>query len=305
MPHPRDYFTDPAEKLIAETAWAVAANPSLDAWTPMGGMSMWTWLPQTHDRIVLARAWTTERRETPDPGTDRKDGGVAAMQVSIATVLNATNVKVTAKNIANVEHFFSSALISTIGGLAAGPALAGASSVFWELSVGPYALVVAHSWKTDWTRQDALSTLKIIGGKVVDGMANNVGQLAGPDQRGIRFASALGLGGSSTVQDVKDILGDYYQATNTKPPPHLPKVKSRKHKVQGGEALSLIAKWFYQGETWRWPVIYMRNRAVIGNNYNVIQKDMDLELPMPWEMTAAELTTAKVKHREWNREGRW
>lgn len=308
MPNPRDYFTDPAERLIAETSWAVAGNPSLDAWQPEVIMSFWTQLPQTHNQIVLARAWTTETRETPHPESNRKDGGVYAMRASVARVLGVDNVKVTSTNIANVEHFYSSALITTVVGLTAGPALAAASSVVWELVVGPYALVAVHAWNTDKSKQDALATLKIIGAKIVDGLVNNYSQVTGPDQRGIRFAFALGVGGSSATQSVKQILNDYYNATNSGPPRTLPKfakATKRKYRVSGGESLSLLAKWFYQGEMWRWPVIYDRNRAVIGGNYNRLREGIDIDIPLPWEMTAQELATARIKHQEWNKEGRW
>ncbi|WP_342360151.1 hypothetical protein [Terrarubrum flagellatum] len=305
MANPGAYFSDPAEKLIAETAWAVAANPSLDAWTPAFGTAELAILPWAHRQIVLARAWTTEKRETANPDTGNKDGGIAAMLLSIDIVLNVQTVKVTPTNIANVEHFFSSALISTTFGAAAGPVISGASSVFWEFSVGPYAVVAAHAWNADWSKQSALDTLKIIGVRSANGIRNNLNQLAGPDQRGIRFASSLIVSMSAT-QKPKDILGDYLKATNA--PPRLPdftKIKKRTHRVQGGEALSLIAGWFYNGEMWRWPVLYMRNQAKIGGNYNLIRPGLELEIPFPWEMTGPELETAKIKHRQWNREGRW
>jgi hypothetical protein len=309
MPNPGDYFADPAEKLIAETAWAVAANPALDQWTPVSYMSFWQHMPQTHNQIVLARAWMTEQRETANPDTDQKDGGIWSMRRAIENIMGAKDVKVTPKNVANVEHFYSSALISTVGGLTAGPVLAGAASVIWELAVGPYALVVVHTYKTDWTKQDALDTVKIIGTKIVNGMVNNYNQVTGPDQRGIQFAVALGLGAAKATQDVKKILKDYYDTTGTGPPLNqicrFTKVTSRKYKVQGGEALSLLAKWFYNGEMWRWPVIYQRNRDIIGPNYNMIREGAVIEIPLPWEMTDDELNTARTKHKQWNKEGRW
>jgi hypothetical protein len=308
MPNPGDYFSDPSEKLIAETAWAVAANPSLDSWDPVSFMSFWQHMPQTQTQIVLARAWTTEQRETPNPETDQKDGGVSAMRGAIQRILGSKDVKITPTNVANVEHFYSSALISTVGGLTAGPVLAGASSVFWEMVVGPYALVVVHTYKTDWTKQDALDTVKIIGAKIVRGLINNYDQVTGPDQRGIQFAVALGFGAARATQDVKKIIKDYYEATNTTPPAtqkRLTKVTSRKYKVRGGEALSILADWFYQGEMWRWPVLYQRNRSIIGPNYNMIREGTVIEIPLPWDMTEDELTVARIKHKQWNKEGRW
>ncbi|HQD84635.1 MAG TPA: hypothetical protein PLP74_15015 [Quisquiliibacterium sp.] len=308
MPTPRDYFTDPSEKLIAETAWAIAANPSLDSWSPVAYMSFWKYLPHTHNQIVLARAWITERRETPNRETGRKDGGVSSIRESIEFVLNARDVKVTATHVANVEHFFTSALITAIGGLTAGPVLAGASSVFWEMVVGPYALVVVHTWNTDMTKQGALESARIIGTKIVNGLNNNYRQVTGPDQRGIAFAMHLGLGGPAATRHVKDILKDYYDASNQAPPgrvANLAKVTRRMYKVRGGESLSAIAKWFYQGEMWRWPVLYARNRAVIGDNYNRVREGIEIELPLPWEMSGEELAMARVKHQQWNAAGRW
>ena len=86
---------------------------------------------------------------------------------------------------------------------------------------------------------------------------------------------------------------------------NLSKVTRRMYKVRGGEALSVIAKWFYQGEMWRWPVLYARNRAVIGNNYNLVREGIEIELPLPWEMSAEELAVARIKHQQWNAAGRW
>lgn len=309
MINPGSYFADPSEKLIAETAWAVAAKPGLDAWSPIAYMSMWRGLPQTHNQIVLARAWITERRETPDVETEKKDGGVSSIRAAIEFIMNAKNVRVTPTNIANVEHFFTSALLSTIGGTTAGPVLAGGASVFWEMVVGPYALVVAHSYSADWTKHGALDTVKIIGAKILNGMTNNYNQALGPDMNGIQFATRLGLGAATATQDVKAILEDYYKATGSGPPPQkLPQfsaVTSRKYKVQRRESLSVLAGWFYNGEMWRWPVLYQRNRAVIGPNYNMIREGMVIDMPLPWEMTPDEIATARIKHKQWNKEGRW
>ena len=46
-------------------------------------------------------------------------------------------------------------------------------------------------------------------------------------------------------------------------------------------------------------------RAVIGNNYNLVREGIEIELPLPWEMSAEELAVARIKHQQWNAAGRW
>lgn len=52
----------------------------------------------------------------------------------------------------------------------------------------------------------------------------------------------------------------------------------KKHIVQKGESLSLIAK-HYTGDVHKWKELYEKNKAVVGNNPDLIQPGMELILP--------------------------
>lgn len=58
----------------------------------------------------------------------------------------------------------------------------------------------------------------------------------------------------------------------------LEQVKLRYHMTTSGDCLSGIAKKFY-GDTKKWPVIYEANRAVIGNNPQMIKSGQQLLIP--------------------------
>lgn len=52
----------------------------------------------------------------------------------------------------------------------------------------------------------------------------------------------------------------------------------KKHIVQKGESLSLIAK-HYTGDVHKWKELYEANKATVGNNPDLIQPGMELILP--------------------------
>lgn len=52
----------------------------------------------------------------------------------------------------------------------------------------------------------------------------------------------------------------------------------RKHIVQKGESLSLIAKHYY-GDIHKWKQLYEANKAVVGGNPDLIQPGMELVIP--------------------------
>ncbi|PZN92923.1 MAG: hypothetical protein DCF30_22430 [Hyphomicrobiales bacterium] len=61
-------------------------------------------------------------------------------------------------------------------------------------------------------------------------------------------------------------------------PPPLPSPVSRTHTVQRGENLSIISQKYY-GTQSKWAVIYAANKAVIGNNPNLIKPGQMLTIP--------------------------
>jgi nucleoid-associated protein YgaU len=62
--------------------------------------------------------------------------------------------------------------------------------------------------------------------------------------------------------------------------PGRPGAKTRKHVVQSGETLSGLAKKYY-GDPGRekWMAIYEANKEVIGDDPDMIQVGMELEIP--------------------------
>ncbi|MDL1895822.1 LysM peptidoglycan-binding domain-containing protein [Anaerolineae bacterium CFX7] len=52
----------------------------------------------------------------------------------------------------------------------------------------------------------------------------------------------------------------------------------KKHIVQKGESLSLIAKHYY-GDIHKWKQLYEANKAVIGDNPDLIQIGQELVIP--------------------------
>ncbi len=86
-----------------------------------------------------------------------------------------------------------------------------------------------------------------------------------------KLQDALGaMGGADSTTAAKSA------AAASAAPAQTPQVK--KHIVQKGESLSLIAKRYY-GDIHKWKQLYEANKAVIGNNPDLIQVGQELVIP--------------------------
>ena len=115
----------------------IAGKPANDpAWKKLHPVhTAYANLPWMTRRVILARDWITNAREQLDWQTGKDDGGVRFVNEFFEDRFKR-KTDFTAKQIANVEHFYVSAMYSDL----TGPALVGvpvALTAIWEFGIGP------------------------------------------------------------------------------------------------------------------------------------------------------------------------
>jgi hypothetical protein len=261
MPTPGAYFDDPKESELADRVWAISATLpgkwELHSTHEALNNSALPWL---NKRIIYARDWITYYRELDS------DGGVR----SLNQALGGTHY--TAEQIGNVEHFYVSALLGTLGGPVGGIFLNIIAGAVWEMGVGPARIA--------WSSRSLA--------KVLNNYKHNWGQLTGPDLAGTRFGSLYSIN-----QPIDELLGvptEYDPGAPTAPVPTYP--------VVAGDSLSLISKKKYV-DLELWPLIYDANKALIGPDYNKIRPGQVLKIPDKMKFTPAQIADARQRHRNW------
>lgn len=277
MSSPRDYLDNPREADLAERIWALTLQLTPYNYKMNVVHEFFDKLPHTNRRIILARDWATDRRETTNSRGDA-DGGVEA----IAKAFPGTNF--TAGEIGNVEHFFVAALFGTIGGPTNVIMIAGTGmgTLFWEVIVGPARAAWNHS------NLPAEELIRLIG----RALQNGISQFAFVDWLGYRFGSMYSLAPL------------FKEAANTPPPvPAAPPAPAAPGAlptvtVGPGDSLSLIAQRQYN-DMLLWPVIYDANIALIGPNPNKTKVGQVLVIPSIAGMTAAQRQNYHTRGMNW------
>lgn len=178
----------------------------------------------------------------------------------------------TAEEIGNVEHFYVSALLGTLGGPAGGVFLNGLASGIWELVVGPARIA--------WTGKSSSVVWKNI--------KHNWDQLTGPDLAGTRFGSFYAF--TEPIDHLMGVPTEYDPG-----PPE--KGLMGKHPVAPGDSLSKVAQKWYR-ELALWPLIFDANPQ-IGKDYNKIRPGQILSIPDKAKFSGQQIADARKRHAAW------
>lgn len=299
MAEPGDYFSNPNEKLLATAVWEIAGKPANDPdWKRLHFVhtAYAFFLPYLTRRVLLARDWITNAREQQDWQTGRDDGGLRFLNDFFQERFKVTP-NLTADEIANVEHFYVSALYSDM----TGPVLVGlpvAMTAVWEFGVGPIRI---HLQETAREAKGLPYRSKV----VIENIRNNARQFKGADSNGFQFGLSSGAR-SALTRD----LGKVVTEALAKPAEDPLKVNpmqvtvTHRRKVAKGDMLSLIAKAVYK-DPGKWPLIWIRNRSLIGSNYNVLKPGTWLDIPMLFAVTEAQLAECRRINAAWQPGQNW
>lgn len=258
MPSPGEYFpNNPREAELADRIWVISetlpGNWELHSTNDWFANAWWPWVAK---RIIYARDWVTHYRELDEKG------GVNSLNAALG------GTDFTAEEIGNVEHFYVSAMISTIGGPVGGPVMATAGNAVWELVVGPIRIA--------WRKK---------GWPGMENLKHNWKQFTGPDLEGINFGSDYEFWNAVEI------------ATGVKPTPRA-KRKPELYFVETGDSLSKISQDRYEDMS-LWPVLYDANKELIGNNPNLIVPKQPLLIPYLFDVPKAQVEAAKQRHAQW------
>ena len=293
MADPGSYFTDPNEKLLATAVWEIAGKPSNDpAWKRLHPVhTAYANLPHMTRRVILARDWITNAREQLDWQTGKNDGGVRFVNEFFEDRFKR-QTDFTAKQIANVEHFYVSAMYSDLTGPLVGIPVA--MTAIWEFGVGPLRI----HYREHQRENEGKPYRSWV---VLENIKENIRQFRGADRKGFEFGLSSGAKSQLTVELDKVVnysldnpLGDPLTIS----PMTYTLYRSRKTKK--GDTLSLLAKWAYK-DPQNWPIIWLQNRdkGKLGSNYNVLAPDTWLDIPFLSSVSPAQLAEAKTIAANW------
>lgn len=264
MTTPKEYFDNAREAELADRVWRLSAtlprNYELHSTNQWFASAEWPWINR---RIIYARDWMTYYREADG------NGGTT----SVNAQLGGTDY--TAAEIGNVEHFYVAAMTGSLGGPVGGVALNVISSVSWELVIGPIRIIAGGT---------------SLGG-LWKNIKHNAGQIAGPDQAGMRFGSFYSVRElvEELLKDAPPSVGDI----DVMPP-------LGTHPVMPNDWLSKIADIWYH-DMYKWPIIYEYNKDVIGNDPNRIRPGQQLEIPDLANYTDVQIAEAVKRGKAWKK----
>ncbi|MCX5688243.1 MAG: LysM peptidoglycan-binding domain-containing protein [Planctomycetota bacterium] len=282
MRDPQNYFTDPIEQELAAEAWLVGENPSRDMFytmVPPHGALESASESQFQKRLVRARNWITCMRDQPLPwGETGVERVTSYFKTQLKRDFVASNLQ-----IANVEHFFTSAMITATSGAFYGPVQLGVAG--YEVFLQPIGVALANlSISRGWNN-----------------MINGWKQLAGPDRRGIEFVL---MNSNFAKLDVQQFFSTQPTVVESVPLP--PKQKPAPPSltppdgsvpVNRGDSISAIAGRLY-GSVELWPLIWDMNKATFPNP-NRISPGSTLNYKMLSTYTQAQIADAKRRSPTW------
>jgi len=291
MSEPGDHFSDPNEKLLATVVWEIAGKPPNDpGWKHLHPIqTAYANLPYMTRRVILARDWITNAREQLDWQTNRNDGGVRYINEFFEDRFKR-KTDFTAKQIANVEHFYVSAMYSDLTGpLVAVPV---ALTAVWEFGIGPLRI---HYQESQREKEGKPYRSRV----VLENIKENIRQFKGADRNGFMFGLSSGAQ-SQLTQELDKVVN--YALDNPLGDPltvsPMTYTLSRRRKTHKGDTLSLIAKWAYN-DAQKWPLIWLQNRDKLSSNYNALQPDVWLDVPFLSSVTPQRLEESRRTAASW------
>lgn len=281
MRDPQSFFTDPIEQELAAEAWKVGGNPDTDpffTWFPPHQFLLHPRNRPSDNRVITARNWITGMRDQPSPWGDT---GIERVKAYFKQQYNR-DIPVTNTQIANVEHFFTSALhVAMSGTFFVIPAV---GTALYEVILQPIAV--------------ALSSVSLTRGW--NNLKNGWTQLVGPDRQGVAFM--LMNSGFASI-DIQQFLSVEPEITDQVPVPPREKPAPSSQRtgksiqVKPGQYLSLIAKDLYQSAE-LWPHLWDMNKVQVPNP-NRITPGMTLQYKELKEYTPAQIADAKRRSPTW------
>ena len=282
MRDPQSYFTDSIECTLATEAWLVAGNPSRDTFyttfPPHGALEAGVESP-FQKRVVRARNWITGMRDQDTPWGDT---GIERVTSYFKSQLKRDFVA-NNEQIANVEHFFTSAMITAVSGAFYGPVqlgVVGYEVIFQPIGVAIANLSISKGWRN---------------------MLNGWKQLAGPDRRGVTFVLMNSNFASLDVQQFFNTDPTVVQSVplppKNKPAPVGAATPERSVPVNRGDSISAIAGRLYNSVE-LWPLIWDMNKAAFPNP-NRISPGSTLKYKDLAAYTQAQISDAKRRSPTW------
>ncbi len=285
MPAPGKYFADPVERDLAEEAWLVGANPDRDPayiWFPPHEEMKLVAANDFERRIIAARNWITGMRDQELYYGDFKKG-IPNVKGYYQTVLKR-DIAVTNTHIGNVEHFYTSAMITVVGGIF--HVALNAGTVVYEVAIQPLVVMFKHiSLMKGWNN-----------------LKNNWKQLTGPDKHGATFALEGSRWSQIDIQKFFSTDPEVLPAAPTRPKPKAPappKANGPTVTVQPGQSLSAISKLLYNSFEY-WPLLWDLNpHAVKNGNPNRTIPGSVLKYKPLSSYTPAQLADARKRFPTW------
>jgi len=281
MRDPQSFFTDPIEQELAAEAWKVGGNPDTDpffTWFPPHQVLIHSCNNPFATRVITARNWITAMRDQPVPWGET---GIGRVKTYFKQQYNR-DIPVTNTQIANVEHFYTTALMVASSGVFY--IVPGAGTAFYEVILQPIAV--------------ALINLSLIRGW--NNLKNNWTQLVGPDRQGVVF---MLMNSNFSSIDIQQFLSVEPEITDQVPVPPREKPAppsqrtGKSIQVKPGQYLSLIAKGVYQSAE-LWPLLWDMNKVQVPNP-NRITPGMTLQYKELKEYTPAQIADAKRRSPTW------
>ncbi|MCW5963731.1 MAG: hypothetical protein KIT83_06820 [Bryobacterales bacterium] len=286
MPEPTRYFADPVERELAEETWKVAANPDRDpayTWYPPHEQMKLVATSDFERRVITARNWITAMRDQElyygngKKGIDNVKG--------YYQYVHKRDIAINNTQIANVEHFYTNAMITLFGGDFY--ILLNGGTLVYEVVLQPLAVMVGNlSLAKGWNN-----------------LKNNWKQLVGPDKDGATFALQGKRYAQIDIQQFFNTDPELRPPSPTRPPvqkPEPPPAAGPKTvPVRPGHSLSAISKELY-GTFEYWPLLWDLNpKAVRNGNPNRIIVGSTLQYKPLSAYTPAQLADAKKRFPTW------
>lgn len=289
MRDPQGYFTDRFESELAAEAWKIGGNPDTDpffTWYPPHSTLSGAVETAFQKRVIAARNWITAMRDQNGPWGDT---GIDRVKTYYKQQYGR-DVSPTNTAIANVEHFFTSALITVISGS------------FYAI---PSVLIVAYEVQL---QPIVVGLSSLSARRAWNNFVNGWKQLAGPDRAGVQFVLMNSNFSAIDVQQFLSVEPEILEPvalpprnkpgpTPPTPTPTPPSVGPKTTQLKPGQCLSLVAKDLYQSVE-LWPLLWDMNKMQIPNPNRVavgtVLKYKDLK-----EYTQTEVADAKRRSPMW------
>jgi hypothetical protein len=282
MRDPQSFFTDPIERELAAETWKVGGNPNTDRffeWYLPHEILAYAVESPFQKQVITARNWITGMRDQSEPWGSN---GIERVKSYFKSMYNR-DIPVYNYHIANVEHFFTSALFVAISGMF--HVVPEAGIIYYEVFLQPNLVAIGNM---------SLS-------KGLDNLKNNWKQLTGPDRQGVVFMlmnSNFSLIDIQHFLNVEPVIVPPSSKPVGKTPLPPPTINSNNTvQVKPGQCISSIANDIYKSRE-LWVLLWDLNKVQVPNP-NRVKPGMVLKWKPINEFTPAQIADAKRRAPTW------